>query len=441
MDMYLLKEEYLASRENYTSGKPYQGETRLIHRYFATLNAVMCNKDMVGFDVVPFVNPVQPVLLAYDPLTEAVGMAGRTAKDTEYKAKTDIWTRKMEAIPAKAQKAMGIVKSLVNLEMQNELDSVVEALAAGTAEIDRLEAMINHLKTHYSPVQTNEVNRVKMKLTVVNDYCGIEMFFNVLEDICQLLDYVEGVDRPDDNTLKEMIPGACHNPALVIALEQMRTSPAWAAYTYRQAKDAILKMAKRSPQMLEGAKQSGGKDSSGKRAYADEGKSGGNGKSGGKSDGKPGNDAARGMYAGGRGGTQGRGDSKYGPGVAGGRGGPGRGGTGGRFGGAFQGGRISGNVPTGVKCFTCGGNHFQKDCPNLKKAAGQAAMDEETMKCSYCGKMHVGGVANCWKRAFDMQQGSRNPQSKRAVQHEEQHEDEEEEERPAKRQGSSRSNN
>ena len=62
MDMYLLKEEYLASRENYTPGKPYQGETRLIHRFFATLNAVMCNKDMVGFDVVPFVEPIQPVL-------------------------------------------------------------------------------------------------------------------------------------------------------------------------------------------------------------------------------------------------------------------------------------------------------------------------------------------------------------------------------------------
>ena len=421
MDMFLLKEEYLASRENYTSGKPYQGETRLIHRYFATLNAVMCTKDMVGYDVVPFVRPARPLLPPYVPGVEDAGTAARTAKDTEYKALTDVWTRKIEAIPAKAQKAMGIVKSLVNLELQNELDSVVEALAAGTSELDRLSAMISHLKTHYSPVQTNEVNRVKMKLTVVNDYCGIEMFFNVLEDICQLLDYVDGVDRPGDDALKAMIPGACHNPQLVIALEQMRTTPAWTGYTYRQAKDAILKMARRSPQMLEGAKQPGGKESSGKKASTDGGKSGG--KSG-KSDGKPGDDAARGMYAGGRGGTQGRGDMKYGPG-GGGRGGPGRGGTGGRFGGSFQGGRLpSGGALAGVKCFLCGGNHFQRDCPSAKgtgSATGQAAMgDEAPIKCTYCGRLHVGGVSGCWKRAWDMQQpgGGRNTQGKRAVHYE-----------------------
>ena len=416
MDMFLLKEEYEASRENYTPGKPYQGETRLIHRYFATLNAVMCTKDMVGFDVVPFIVPVQPVLAPYIPLVEDAGTAARTSKDTQFKAVNDIWSRKIEAIPAKAQKAMGIVKSLVKLEIQNELDSVVEEMPAGTSEIDRLAAMINYLKNHYSPVQTNEVNRVKMKLTVVNDYCGIEMFFNVLEDICQLLDYVQGADRPNDAAMKAMIPGSCHNPQLVIALEQMIISPAWAGYTYRQAKDAILKMAKRSPQMLQGAKVPGGKDSSGKKAST-----GGGG----------GDVAAVGKAAGGRGagGAPGRADFKYGPGGAG-RGGPGRGGTGGRFGGSFQGGRLpGGGGSASVKCWTCGGDHFQRDCPNLKKsggggsaATGQAAMGEEQpIKCTYCGKMHVGGIRGCWKKAWDEQQTGRamqKPQGKRAIHYE-----------------------
>jgi len=239
---------------------------------------------------------------------------------------------------------------------------------------------------------------------------------------------VEGVDRPDDEALKAMIPGACHNPHLVIALEQMIISPAWAAYTYRQAKDAILKMARRSPQMLEGAKILGGKDSTVKKVSTDGGKLVGN--------------TARGNAAGGRGSAPGRGgDFKYGPGGAG-RGGPGRGGTGGRFGGNFQGGRLSGGVvPPGLKCFNCGGNHFQRDCPILKRsdavATGQAAMGEEApIKCTYCNRMHVGGVRGCWKKAWDMQQtgGNRNSQGKRAIHYEEQQpEEEEDDERPARR--------
>jgi hypothetical protein len=432
MDMFLLRDEYEASRESYTTGKPYQGETRLIHRYFATLNAVMCTKDLVGYDVVPFLVPVQPVLAPYIPVVEDAGTAARTQKDTQFKANTDIWTRKIEAIPGKAQKAMGIIKSLVKLEIQNELESLVEAAGPATSEINRLAIMLNHMKTAYSPVQTNEVNRVKMKLTVVNDYCGIEMFFNVLEDTCQLLEYTHGATRPTDAELKAMIPGACHNPQLVIALEQLIISAAWVGYTYREAKDAILKMARRSPQMLQGAKVSGGKDSTGKKAS-----NGGSNPTGG------GDDMARGMAAGGRGrgNPSGRGDFKYGPG-GGGRGGPGRGGTGGRFGGSFQGGRLpgtGGGTPTKVSCWNCGGNHFQKDCPNLKgagggTATGQAAVGEEApTKCSYCGKMHVGGVSGCWKKAWDEQQaggGMRKSQGKRTIRYDD--EEEYDDERPGK---------
>jgi hypothetical protein len=70
----------------------------------------------------------------------------------------------------------GIVKSPLSLEIQTVIDAVFDELPAGTAEIDPLAAMLNHLKTHYSSVQYNDVNRIKNKLAVVNDFCGIEMF-------------------------------------------------------------------------------------------------------------------------------------------------------------------------------------------------------------------------------------------------------------------------
>jgi hypothetical protein len=74
-----------------------------------------------------------------------------------------------------AQKAAGIVKIRHSLEIQTEVDALLDDLPAGTAKINRLAAILNHLKTHYSPVQTNDVNRIKNKLAVVNDFCGIEM--------------------------------------------------------------------------------------------------------------------------------------------------------------------------------------------------------------------------------------------------------------------------
>jgi hypothetical protein len=48
--------------------------------------------------------------------------------------------------------------------------------------------------------------------------------------------------------------------------------------------------------------------------------------------------------------------------------------------------------------------------------------EEMPIKCSYCGKLHVGGVSGCWKKAWDEQQasgGMRKSQGKRANRSEE----------------------
>jgi hypothetical protein len=71
---------------------------------------------------------------------------------------------------------------------------------------------------------------------------------------CLLLSYVKnGVHKPTDAVMKTMIPGACHNPIWVQSLEQMHFAATWAGYSYRQANDAIMLMAKRTPEMLKGA--------------------------------------------------------------------------------------------------------------------------------------------------------------------------------------------
>lgn len=415
MDMWMLKEEYLSCRENYTQGKPYQGETRLIHRLFQTVNSSFCGKGLIGYDVVPFVNPVAPVLAAYTA-AEVVGSAPRTRKDETFKALNTIYNKKMEEIPANAMKAIGILKSLVSLEIQYELESVVEALAAGTTEILRLAAIINHLKAQYSPSQTDEVNRVKLKLTVVNDYCGIEMFFTVLEDICQLLVFVEGgVHVPTSAQKRDMIPGVCHNPVLVQALEQMRITPAWAGYTYLQAKSVILKMAKRSPDMLKGATKPERSE---------------------KKEGVAKAVAGEGSGSGGRG----AGGSRYGPGGAG-RGAPGgRGGGGGRFGGRFQGRLTPGGgrgSPDTIICYKCGGQgHIAMFCPMKEKSEGQAKQVSKSggrpgyMECTYCKKVHPGGVAECWKKIADEKKRQGSSKSSKRTGHDEEENGEEDDDRP-----------
>jgi hypothetical protein len=403
MDMWLLEKEYLESRENYTTAKPYKGETRLIHRYFSSLNALFCNKALVGFDAIPFVPPVKPVLIPYT-IVEAAGTAEREEKNIDFKAKTDIWMRKTEAIPVNAQKAMGLMKGLLSLEIQTELDAIIDALPPATTEIERLQAMLNHMKDRYSPTQSDEINRIRTKLQVVNDYCGIEMFFNVLEDITLLLKYVEaGAYVPTSDAMRDLIPGVCHNPSLVFALEQMRSSAAWAGYTYRQAKDAILKMARRNPEMLLGAVKDKKEGSAKSADRSDKGGRGGN--------------------SGGRGTGVQRG---------------GRGGTGGRFGGKFQ-GSLTSSRPE-MECWNCNGKgHLARDCPLPKKERGQAKLAQSSgnlgssassdrVKCTYCEKAHVGGVSNCWKKAFDEMSKKSGKSSKRTrIQTDDQEEDGEDE--------------
>jgi hypothetical protein len=355
------------------------------------VNAVFCGKGLVGYDAIPFVPPVKPVLVPYT-IVEAVGSAEREEKNIDFKAKTDIWMRKTEAIPANAQKAMGFMKSLLSLEIQTELDAVIDVMPPATPEIDRLQAMLVHMKEHYSPTQSDEINRIRTKLQVVNDYCGIEMFFNVLEDIVLLLKYVEGGKYvPTSDALRDLIPGVCHNSSLVFALEQMKSTVAWTGYSYRQAKDAILKMARRNSEMLLGAIRSDKKEGSAKAVgKIDQGGRGGNS-----------------MPGRGNGLTQ-------------------RGGRGaGRFGGNFQ-GRLTSSRPE-MECWNCEKKgHLARDCPLPKKVRGQAnyaqssgnlvssSSNADRVKCTYCEKMHVGGVSNCWKKAFDeMSKKSSGKSSKR----------------------------